>query len=1136
VGGAKEGEPIKGKEGQPDIIPSKDLRTFDFHELEGEKQTPEANKKIHDNIINRPDEPMTPNGESFNDAANRGISFVKKLIDTFKGNAVVTTHNSMFGLIKLWNDKGRPETLDKDFREEYTKQDNTNPPGSKFEIETPNGKITVVRHGETTDNQKGLFRREESPLTEKGIQEANQLGQDLKGQKVDAIFSSDIKRAIDTSKKIQEQQTGRPESSQKTNVEGEEEEGLTNIKNAVNDTFIKGKFGSKALDDIINKLPDTDVKKAYKAVKEKIESHRIDPKDVRNRVLTEKSASSADQVVLLYDMAQLKGREKSLREEIINAKDEKTKESLQRQLVDVQNDMMDNALANRYIGRDWHNLGEIRKLWVNKSFDLSDMRDEYMASKGIGELTPEQEKEIKDFHDKIKNLEAERDKAKSDLDKAITENESLKMANLKLQELKDKVADQKRKDRGKKAEDAIQKSNERIQKAKDELRKLRGNLGAGVDPRVAGWITKIAAEKVYQGVVKLEELVKQVLDTVKDMFPEWTEKDVRHHLFGEKIDTEKYYEAGREYDKSNENLKEKIRAYNQLQKEFALKQFQWQRDRRSDIMAKRPLKERILDGILRWQRFAVLTYPTTLLKLGGVVVHQIALKPIKFLIQKGWASILPKSITSKQMLWGNPTWRSLGKYYSAFVRNFSLANLKEQFSGIDTKEILYGKSYMYDEWAAAKGLLEIPGRSHGYIKSFIKNPEFKFAQENIATHYISKMAEIEGDLKKENLSEDKKTELQDEYKNWDITDPDVMAKVNKLSLEHGRWSILLNDNKFVDKFRNWADQKDIGGALIRSELPIVKIPVNYVSRAFATKYGLIRAIVGKGRWESKENHFPGMIEMIYKGTKDLTPEQADLFGRTLTIGTIGASFFLMGYLNRKKIKYNDDGSADIFGVHFNRNLIHSPELESFFSGAETGNTFDSQKNKNGWNWMKSFAESDIDIAKKSPFASMLKYGFLPNVAAALISKDKNKIPGKITDAIGKKISDMVIPGFVKQSASALDTGKPGFHLLDKPVSRWPSGSDAERFWQMFEMGIPGLRKNVPATNYKSYTDEDYQRPAFKRVKEEWKKELPNTSLKYEKVKNSGGKVVSDYSQDIQDKYLEAHKDALEKELEDVFKW
>ena len=72
---------------------------------------------------------MTPNGESFNDAANRGLSFIKNLIDTFKGNAVVTTHNSMFGLMKLWNDKGRPETLDKNFRKEYVKQDNTNPPG-----------------------------------------------------------------------------------------------------------------------------------------------------------------------------------------------------------------------------------------------------------------------------------------------------------------------------------------------------------------------------------------------------------------------------------------------------------------------------------------------------------------------------------------------------------------------------------------------------------------------------------------------------------------------------------------------------------------------------------------------------------------------------------------------------------------------------------------------------------------------------------------------------------------------------------------------------------------------------------------------------------------------------------------------
>lgn len=47
------------------ITTNPNLRTFDFNELEGKPQTDEENAKIHNQIINNPDKPMTPSGESF---------------------------------------------------------------------------------------------------------------------------------------------------------------------------------------------------------------------------------------------------------------------------------------------------------------------------------------------------------------------------------------------------------------------------------------------------------------------------------------------------------------------------------------------------------------------------------------------------------------------------------------------------------------------------------------------------------------------------------------------------------------------------------------------------------------------------------------------------------------------------------------------------------------------------------------------------------------------------------------------------------------------------------------------------------------------------------------------------------------
>lgn len=188
---------------KPSIVPTQDFRTFDFHELEGQPQTPAENAKIHNNIVNAPEKPMVPGGESFNAAASRAMSAIKDIMTEQKGNVAITTHNSMFGLIKLWSESGQPATLDKSFREKYTTQDNTNPTGSSFVINTPKGDIYVVRHGETEDNAKGVFRTSDTTLTDKGRAQAQDLANELKGKDITKIYSSDLPRAIETSEIIQ---------------------------------------------------------------------------------------------------------------------------------------------------------------------------------------------------------------------------------------------------------------------------------------------------------------------------------------------------------------------------------------------------------------------------------------------------------------------------------------------------------------------------------------------------------------------------------------------------------------------------------------------------------------------------------------------------------------------------------------------------------------------------------------------------------------------------------------------------------------------------------------------------------------------------------------------------------------------
>jgi regulator of replication initiation timing len=886
----------------------------------------------------------------------------------------------------------------------------------------------------------------------------------------------------------------------------ESTEGMTKIANAVNDAFVEGKYGLKALEDIVSKLQDTDIKAVYERVKEKIENKIIDPKDVRDRVMTNMSGSEFDQAVLLYDRAELEGREKNYYQELLETTDPSERQKIQDKIIDVQNQILDNALANKVIGRSASTTFRIRQMWVNRDMNLADMETQYKASKNIKELTDTQKAEIKNQYNEINKSRAELEKAKESLSKLVEQNAKLEIENEKLKELQKTAKEQKKADIKQSANEAISKSNERIQKSKEALKRLGGNLNAGFDPKIALELSKIAAEKVYQGIVKIDELVSSVYEDVKDVLTNFTKEDIAKHILAQKDKngnyveseiSEAYLKSKTKIDLNNKEIREKFKAYKLAKDLVARKQFEWQNERRKDIFENKPTQEKIIDKILRWQRFAVLTYPSTFVKLVAAVVNQTILKPFKFLTNFAISKVLPKSIKSKMPIWGNPKLESLANYYSEFLRNFNVTNLKDQFSGIDTKELLYGNPHIYDEFVSARGLLEMPGRSHGYIKSFIKNPEFVYANTQQVNYHLTKMFEAQDKLNDENLSKSEREEWEKIYDENDVTNEDVMEKINKLSLEHARWSIFMNDSEIVSAFRRATSGKGVWSALARSEMPIVKIPVNYTGRYFLNKYGLIKSFAGSGKEgmagkmysESKPSDFPGLVQVIRKGTKDLTTKQADLLGRTLVVGSMGAAFFALGYLNRKNIKRNDDDSIDFFGIHINKNLSHAPEYESMFSGAETGHKMDGDES-----WLTATLEADFDIMKHNPFISMFQYGFIPNLAMAMTSKNEDSIWGKAKKAVNQKIANMVLPGALKQSAQWMDTESGKFSVTEPAVKRKAEYKPGVKGYfnslmQEMMLGIPGLRNMVPAVEdvIKDYTSDENGKPITGSQRKEYEK-------------------------------------------------
>lgn len=64
-------------------------------------------------------------------------------------------------------------------------------------------RLVLIRHGETVQNSQGICQgQSEGQLSEVGIDQARKLGVYLKDRHIDALYSSDLIRAVDTAEEI----------------------------------------------------------------------------------------------------------------------------------------------------------------------------------------------------------------------------------------------------------------------------------------------------------------------------------------------------------------------------------------------------------------------------------------------------------------------------------------------------------------------------------------------------------------------------------------------------------------------------------------------------------------------------------------------------------------------------------------------------------------------------------------------------------------------------------------------------------------------------------------------------------------------------------------------------------------------
>src|ERR1700675_244272 len=64
-------------------------------------------------------------------------------------------------------------------------------------------RLLLVRHGETVFNVTGRWQGQgDSPLTERGLAQARELGRALAHESIAAVYSSDLGRAMQTAREV----------------------------------------------------------------------------------------------------------------------------------------------------------------------------------------------------------------------------------------------------------------------------------------------------------------------------------------------------------------------------------------------------------------------------------------------------------------------------------------------------------------------------------------------------------------------------------------------------------------------------------------------------------------------------------------------------------------------------------------------------------------------------------------------------------------------------------------------------------------------------------------------------------------------------------------------------------------------
>ena len=456
----------------------------------------------------------------------------------------------------------------------------------------------------------------------------------------------------------------------------------------------------------------------------------------------------------------------------------------------------------------------------------------------------------------------------------------------------------------------------------------------------------------------------------------------------------------------------------------------------------RSTPEKALHVFSKWRRAALLSGIQVFGKLGAAAMSRMGVTPIEELTG-GVLSKVPgiSSIADRAPFEGKP---SLSAEVKALSQVWQKATLDDVWSELKNGKI--SLDYLYgDESGRGKmppSALDFIGNLHGAVKVLPKRAEF-FRRLEIGTQWA-----------------------QDH--NLDINDPKVQSAVAAGSYQESLRAIFMQDNVVATTWSiamNYLHSRGVGGQALeaagRTMFPIVKVPTNIIAETLQYNpanlaYQTVRLI----QTLFDENR------MGKSAMDNLTMHDMDNIMRGLKKGTVGLALLGIGYSLRDQIKgyYGANakdkkklGTMTIAGVEIPAFLQESPAFATLQMGATMGHVWDHYQ-------VKGQAGGFVAGAGFATYGVAQRLPFLDTPARMA---EQTRTPEALGVFAGSLASSIAVPAAVQQVAKWTD--REGNEAADAGHARKPTTAT-----EAVEMGIPGLREDVPLGGAKKHAKPAYR--------------------------------------------------------------